>query len=167
MLKDTSQKYPILMTRTPYGIAPYEKDKHPASIGPNKYFAKENYIFVSGAARLHVGRKIREHGPQLKKPAGPKDVDERTDTFDTIEYLVKTVPNNNGKVGLYGISYPGFYTSAGMINAHPALKAASPQLPIADWFFVDDFFHQGRSFLRRSHAFPFFSRFGTRAPSQR
>src|SRR5206468_887401 len=95
--------------------------------------------------------------PQLVRPGGPMDIDESTDTYDSIEWLVKNVPNNNGKVGQYGISYPGFYTSAGMINAHPALKAASPQAPIADWFF-DDFFHHGAFFL--SHAFPFFSRFG-------
>ncbi len=157
--KDQTQKYPILMMRTPYGIHPYEEDKYRFTIGPNKYFAKEGYICVYQDVR---GRYMSEGvydnmRPQLQNPGGKKDIDESTDTYDSIDWLVKNVPNNNGKVGLYGISYPGFYTSAGMINAHPALKAASPQAPIADWFF-DDFFHHGAFFL--SHAFPFFDRFG-------
>jgi putative CocE/NonD family hydrolase len=147
------------MMRTPYGIHPYEEDKYRFSLGPNRNFIKEGYIFVYQDVR---GRYMSEGvyanmRPQLQKKSGPKDIDESTDTYDTIDWLVKNVPNNNGKVGLFGISYPGFYTSAGMINAHPALKAASPQAPIADWFF-DDFYHHGTFFL--SHAFPFFSRFG-------
>ena len=162
--KDTSQKYPFIMTRTPYGIHPYEEDKYRSTLGPNKLFVKEGYIFVYQDVR---GRYMSEGTyanmrPQLPKPGGPKDIDESTDTYDTIDWLVKNVPNNSGKVGLFGISYPGFYTSAGMINAHPALKAASPQAPIADWFF-DDFFHHGTFFL--AHAFPFFSRFGDPRPS--
>jgi uncharacterized protein len=157
--KDETQKYPIIMTRTPYGIPPYEEDKHRFTLGPNKHFVKEGYHFVYQDVR---GRYMSEGiyanmRPQLQKRGGPKDIDESTDTYDTIDWLVKNVANNNGKVGLYGISYPGFYTSAGMINAHPALKAASPQAPIADWFF-DDFYHHGAFFL--SHAFGFFGRFG-------
>jgi len=157
--KDKSQTYPIIMTRTPYGIHPYEDDKYRFTLGPNRNFIKEGYIFVYQDVR---GRYMSEGvyanmRPQLQRKGGAKDIDESTDTYDTIDWLVKNVPNNNGKVGLFGISYPGFYTSAGMINAHPALKAASPQAPIADWFF-DDFFHHGTFFL--SHAFPFFDRFG-------
>ncbi len=157
--KDKSQKYPMLMTRTPYGIPPYEENLHRFTLGPNPHFVTEGYIFVYQDVR---GRYMSEGEydnmrPQLQKKGGPKDIDESTDTYDTIDWLVKNVPNHNGKVGLFGISYPGFYTSAGMINAHPALKAASPQAPIADWFF-DDFFHHGTFFL--SHAFPFFDRFG-------
>ena len=174
--KDTSQKYPMIMTRTPYGIHPYEEDKHRATLGPNPNFVKEGYIFVYQDVR---GRYMSEGvyanmRPQLPSPPtplpkgegkavrGPKDIDESTDTYDSIDFLVKNVPNNSGKVGLYGISYPGFYTSSGMINAHPALKAASPQAPIADWFF-DDFFHHGAFFL--PHAFGFFDRFGDPRPS--
>lgn len=157
--KDTKQKFPILLMRTPYGIPPYEEGKHRFTLGPNKHFVQEGYIFVYQDVR---GRYMSEGvyanmRPQLQKPGGPKDIDESTDTYDTIDWLVKNLPNNSGKVGQYGISYPGFYTSAGMINAHPALKASSPQAPIADWFF-DDFFHHGTFFL--SHAFPFFDRFG-------
>jgi putative CocE/NonD family hydrolase len=156
---DRTQTYPIIMTRTPYGIPPYEEDKYRSSLGPNRNFVKEGYIFVYQDVR---GRYMSEGvyanmRPQLQKKGSAKDIDESTDTYDTIDWLVKNVPNNNGKVGLFGISYPGFYTSAGMINAHPALKAASPQAPIADWWF-DDFFHHGTFFL--SHAFPFFDRFG-------
>lgn len=164
--KDATQKYPILMMRTPYSIAPYEEGKYRNSLGPNKHFVKEGYIFVYQDVR---GRYMSEGvyanmRPQLSSPRaavpkaeGKNGIDESTDTYDTIDWLVKNVPNNSGKVGLYGISYPGFYTSAGMINAHPALKAASPQAPIADWFF-DDFFHHGAFFL--PHAFGFFGRFG-------
>ena len=157
--KDQKQKYPILMNRTPYGIPPYEENIYRFTLGPNRHFVREGYIFVYQDVR---GRYMSEGEfenmrPQLQKQGGPKDIDESTDTYDSIDWLVKNIPNNNGKVGLYGISYPGFYTSAGMINAHPALKAASPQAPIADWFF-DDFFHHGAFFL--SHAFPFFDRFG-------
>jgi uncharacterized protein len=157
--KDQEQKYPILMTRTPYGIPPYEEDKYRFSLGPNKHFVKEGYIFVYQDVRgRYMSEGIYDNmRPQLQGKPGLKDIDESTDTYDTIDWLVKNVPNNSGKLGLFGISYPGFYTSAGMVNAHPALKAASPQAPIADWFF-DDFFHHGAFFL--SHAFPFFDRFG-------
>jgi len=157
--KDQAQTYPMIMTRTPYGIHPYEEVKFRANLGPNKHFPAEGYIFVYQDVRgRYMSEGIYENmRPQLQKPGGPNDIDESTDTYDTIDWLVKNVPNNNGKVGLYGISYPGFYTSAGMINAHPALKAASPQAPIADWYF-DDFYHHGALFL--SHAFNFFSRFG-------
>jgi putative CocE/NonD family hydrolase len=161
--KDESQKYPILLQRTPYSIGPYAEDQVRGNLGPNKHFPSEKYIFAYQDVR---GRFMSEGvfdnmRPQLAKPGGPKDIDESTDTYDTIDWLVKHLPNNNGKVGQYGISYPGFYTSAGMINAHPALKASSPQAPIADWFF-DDFFHRGAFFL--PHAFNFFARFGKPRP---
>ena len=161
--KDTTQKFPMIMTRTPYGIPPYEESKYRFTLGPNRFFAKEGYIFVYQDVRgcyMSEG-KFDNMRPQLGKPGKETDIDESTDTFDAIDYLVKNVPGHNGKVGLFGISYPGFYTSAGMINAHPALKAASPQAPISNWFF-EDFYHQGAFFL--SHAFPFFSRFGTPRP---
>src|ERR1700704_4805718 len=104
--KDESQKYPIIMTRTPYGIHPYEEDKHRFTLGPNKHFVKEGYIFVYQDVR---GRYMSEGvyanmRPQLQKKGGSKDIDESTDTYDTIDWLVKNVPNNSGKVGLFGIS---------------------------------------------------------------
>lgn len=162
--KDQSEAYPILLLRTPYGIGPYAEDVFRGSLGPNKNFAAEKYIFAYQDVRgcyMSEG-EFENMRPQLAKPGGPKDIDESTDTYDTIDWLVKNVPNNSGKVGQYGISYPGFYTSAGMINAHPALKASSPQAPIADWFF-DDFYHRGAFFL--PHAFTFFSRFGKARPT--
>ena len=93
---------------------------------------------------------MRPHNPAKKAPT---DIDESTDTYDTIDWLVKHVPNHNGKVGLWGISYPGFYTAAGMIDAHPALKAVSPQAPVTDWFIGDDWHHNGAFFL--PHMFNF------------
>src|SRR5262245_50284056 len=161
--RDASRKYPLLMRRTPYSVAPYEKDQFPSSLGPNRHFPREGYIFVYQDVR---GRYLSEGTfedmrPHLSKRSGKQDIDESTDTYDTIEWLLKNVPNHNGKAGLWGISYPGFYSSAGMIDAHPALKAVSPQAPIADWFF-DDFHHHGTLFL--THTFNFFSSFGQPRP---
>jgi putative CocE/NonD family hydrolase len=163
MPRDQAQTYPILLLRTPYGIGPYDDEQFRQSLGPNRRFAFEKYIFAYQDVRgRYMSEGVFENmRPQLARPGGTKDIDESTDTFDTIDWLVKNVPNNNGKVGQYGISYPGFYTSAGMINAHPALKASSPQAPIADWFF-DDFYHRGALFL--THAFNFFSGFGQPRP---
>jgi hypothetical protein len=101
---------------------------------------------------------MRPHNPKKE----PTDIDESTDTYDTVDWLVKHVPNNNGRVGQWGISYPGFYTSAGMIDAHPAMKAVSPQAPIADWFIGDDFHHNGCLFL--PHCFNFMATFGRPRP---
>jgi putative CocE/NonD family hydrolase len=163
--KDQSQQYPILLNRTPYSIAPYGVDSYPAALGPSELFAKDLYIFVNQDVR---GRMMSEGEfvnmrPHLPVKKGLKDIDESTDTWDTIDWLVKHVPNNNGRVGIYGISYPGFYSSAGMIDAHPALKAASPQAPISDWFIGDDFHHNGALFL--PHAFDFFAIFGHPRPA--
>jgi putative CocE/NonD family hydrolase len=91
-----------------------------------------------------------------------KQFDETSDTYDTIDWLVKNVAGNNGKVGQWGISYPGFYTVCGMIDAHPALKAVSPQAPVTDWFVGDDFHHNGALFL--PHFFNFMARFGQPRP---
>jgi putative CocE/NonD family hydrolase len=161
--KDTSQPYPMIMMRTPYGIGPYEDDKLRGSLGPSGHFLTEKYIFVYQDVRgCYMSEGVFENmRPQLAKRSSPKDIDESTDSYDTIDFLIKTVPNNNGRIGQYGISYPGFYASAGMINAHPALKASSPQAPIADWFF-DDFYHHGAFFL--AHGFGFMSGFGQPRP---
>jgi putative CocE/NonD family hydrolase len=173
--KDASQPYPMLMTRTPYGIHPYEDDKFRASLGPNPHFLEERYIFVYQDVRGRymsegIFENVRPHRSELRGASGvPRGnlelssphTDESTDTYDTIDWLLRNVPNHNGKAGLWGISYPGFYSSAGMINAHSALKAVSPQAPIADWFF-DDFFHHGAFFL--PHAFNFFAGFGQPRP---
>ncbi|MBE3072683.1 MAG: CocE/NonD family hydrolase [Acidobacteria bacterium] len=162
--KDQSQTYPILLTRTPYSVAPYGEDKYPATLGPSDLFARDGYIFVYQDVR---GRLMSEGAfvnvrPHLPEKRGLADIDESTDTYDTIEWLIGNVPNHNGRVGIYGISYPGFYASAGMIDAHPALKAASPQAPISDWFIGDDFHHNGALYL--PHAFNFLATFGRPRP---
>ncbi len=162
--KDTSQKYPILLNRTPYSCAPYGSDAYKENIGPSPLFAKEGYIVVYEDVRgawMSEGTYVNMR-PQNDHKSGPKDVDESSDTYDTIDWLVKNMPNNNGRVGMWGISYPGFYTAVGAIDAHPALKAASPQAPISDWFIGDDFHHNGTFFL--PHAFNFFSGFGRPRP---
>ena len=91
--------------------------------------------------------------PQKPVKSGPDDIDESSDTYDTIDWLVKNVPGNNGKVGLWGISYPGFYAAAGLIDSHPALKAVSPQAPLVDWFLGDDVHHNGAFFLHQMFNF--------------
>jgi len=158
--RDTSRDYPIMLHRTPYGIDPYGGSSYPSRLGPSVELQQEGFIFVYQDVR---GRMMSEgefvnmtpHRPVKK---GPQDTDEASDAYDTIEWLVRNIPNNNGRVGMWGISYPGFYAAAGMIDAHPALRAVSPQGPIADWFIGDDFHHNGAFFL--THAFGFLSSFG-------
>ena len=153
--KDTSKKYPIMMSRTPYSLRPYGVDNYRTALGPSEHFAKAGYIFVYEDVRgrwMSEGEfiHVRPHRPSK---TGPKDIDESTDTWDTIDWLIKNIPGHNGRVGMWGISYPGFYTTMGAIDAHPALKAASPQAPVAEWFIGDDFHHNGVLFL--AHAFNF------------
>src|SRR5215468_6090441 len=147
--KDASRKYPFLMTRTPYSAGPYGEDAYPPSLGPSAAFMEEGYIFIYQDVRgtfMSEGEfeDVRPHIPNKKSP---KDIDESSDTYDTIEWLVKNIPNNNGRAGVWGISYPGFYSATALMDAHPALKAASPQAPIADWFVGDDDHHNGAFFL--------------------
>jgi uncharacterized protein len=162
--KDTSQTWPIMFDRTPYSVAPYGEDNYKTSLGPSDLFAKDKFIFVYQDVR---GKQLSEGQfmdmrPEKNVHNGANDVDESTDTYDSIDWLVKNIPNNNGKVGMWGISYPGFYTAAALINAHPALVAASPQAPITDWFMGDDFHHNGALYL--PHGFRFFSGFGVPRP---
>jgi putative CocE/NonD family hydrolase len=162
--KDDSQRWPIMFDRTPYSVAPYGIDNYRAAMGPSEKFVREKFIFVYQDVR---GRNMSEGEfvnmtPHLDKKSGPKDIDEASDTYDTIDWLVKNIPNNNGKVGMWGISYPGFYTAAGVIDAHPALVCASPQAPISDWFVGDDFHHNGALYL--PHAYRFFNGFGRPRP---
>lgn len=146
--KDTSKSYPILLLRTPYSCRPYGENNYRSRIGPNKYMMKQGYIVVYQDVR---GRWMSEGTydnmrAYIPNKQSDKDVDESSDTYDTIDWLVKNVPNNNGKVGTWGISYPGFYATYSAIDAHPALKAASPQACIGDFFF-DDFHHNGAYLL--------------------
>ena len=158
--KDDSKAYPILLQRTPYSIGPYGSDQSRHGVGPSPTFGREGYIVAFQDVRGRwMSEGTFEHvRPHKEKKGGPRDIDESTDTYDTIEWLIKNVPNNNGRVGMWGISYPGFYVAAGMIDAHPALKAASPQAPVADWFTADDWHHNGALLL--AHAVGWFSRAG-------
>lgn len=162
--KDKSQKYPIMFDRTPYTVQPYGADKFKGQLGPSELFTREGYIFVYQDVR---GRWMSEGVFEDVRPdidnKTNKDIDESTDTYDTIEWLIKNVENNNGRVGMWGISYPGFYTSAGAIDSHPALKAISPQAPVSDWFHGDDMHHNGALFLAQN--FAFFRGFGQLRPS--
>jgi putative CocE/NonD family hydrolase len=143
--KDQSQRYPFILHRTPYGSPPYGADQYRQSLGPSAAFAREGFIFVYQDVR----GKFRSEGefvvmrPIKPEPRNPTDTDESTDTYDTIDWLVKNVANNNGRVGQWGISYPGSQTVWGLVNAHPALKASSPQAPAIDMFLGDDFHHNG------------------------
>ena len=162
--KDQSVKYPIMLSRTPYSVSPYGEDKYKSDLGPSPLFGKDGFIFVYQDVR---GRMMSEGEfvnmtPHKDVKRGTQDIDESSDTYDTIDWLVKNIPNNNGRVGTWGISYPGFYTAAGMIDAHPAHKAASPQAPITDWFTGDDFHRNGALYL--PHAFNFLATFGKARP---
>jgi len=162
--KDESQRYPIMLTRTPYGVTPYGVDAYKSELGPSSFFSDEGYIVVYQDVRgrwMSEGEFVNMR-PHLPQKMSPQDIDESTDTFDTIDWLIKRLPNHNGRVGMWGISYPGFYTAAGMIDAHPALKAASPQAPVADWFTGDDWHHNGALML--PHVFHFMAYFGHPRP---
>jgi hypothetical protein len=153
--------YPILMNRTPYDVGPYGAAEYKDHLGPSAPYAEEGFVFVYQDVR---GKYMSEGEFVNMRPEaepGPGGVDEATDTYDTIAWLLENVPGNNGKVGLWGISYPGFYASAGAIHSHPALKAVSPQAPIADWFW-DDFHRHGAFILPM--AFNFFASFGQPRP---
>ena len=147
--------YPFLMTRTPYSCAPYGEDKMPARLGPSQELLESGYIFVCGDARGRYESEgvFQEMSPHIDDKKSNKDVDESTDTYDTVEFLLKHVANNNGRVGIVGISYPGFYTSASIIDSHPAIKAASPQAPMTNLFFNDDGYHGGAFMLSANHGF--------------
>ncbi|MES2063619.1 MAG: CocE/NonD family hydrolase [Bacteroidota bacterium] len=170
--KDSKEKYPFILSRTPYSVAPYGVDKYKTALGPSALFIKEGYIFVYQDVR---GKWMSEGEFVNTRPFNPNkktknDIDESSDTYDTVDWLLKNIPNNNGRVGVWGISYPGFYATATILSGHPAIKAVSPQAPVTDWFIGDDITHNGAFFLGN---FLFFSNFGhvrpkpTTQPEQR
>ncbi len=164
MPNDKSEKHPILMVRTPYSCAPYGKDFSARLwTGHWRYYARENYIIVIQDVR---GRWMSEGEfvdvrPFNKNKTGT-EIDEASDTYDAIDWMVKNIPNNNGNVGVFGISYPGFYSTMAAASGHPALKAVSPQAPVTDWFMGDDFHHNGAFF--QMDGFSFYSGFGKPRP---
>ena len=155
--------YPFLMTRTPYSCAPYGEDQMATSrLGVSTELLESGYNIVCADARgrsnseglfQEMSPHVSDQGAAPGERTSKEDVDESTDTYDTIEFLLKQVPNNNGKVGITGISYPGFYTSASIIDSHPAIKAASPQAPMTDLFFNDDGYHGGAFMLAANYGF--------------
>jgi putative CocE/NonD family hydrolase len=153
--KDNSKKHPILLQRTPYSSKPYGEGMK-TKIGPNVHLMKEGNIVVYQDVR---GRWMSEGVYDNMRAYIPNKTanqsDEVSDTYDTIDWLVKNVANNNGNVGTWGISYPGHYATISAIDAHPALKAASPQACIGDFFF-DDFHHNGAFLLSYFRAIPLF-----------
>jgi putative CocE/NonD family hydrolase len=163
--KDSSQPYPFLMERTPYSVGPYGVDQYKERLGPSDEFEKAGYIFVFQDVRgryLSEGQFLemsphievkRSSAQSADTSAKSVDVDESTDTYDTIEFLLKNIPNNNGRVGMVGVSYPGFYVSASIIDSHPALKAASPGAPMTDLFMSDDAYHGGAFMLAANFGF--------------
>ncbi|MBS2015633.1 MAG: CocE/NonD family hydrolase [Deltaproteobacteria bacterium] len=179
--KDASRTYPIMLQRTPYSVQPYGVDNYPSDrngrglrrFAPSAGFVKEGFIFVHQDVRGRLMSEgtfvdIRPHASSRVPPSADPhvskkgEIDESTDAYDTIDWLVKNVPQNNGRVGAWGISYPGFYAAQTAIDAHPALKAVSPQAPVTDWFVGDDFHHNGAFFL--GDAFGFLSNFGKARP---
>jgi putative CocE/NonD family hydrolase len=155
--KDISptNQYPIMLSRTPYSCSPYGLDKYPRRLSPSPIMMREKYIVVYQDVRgryMSEGVFTEMTPHKAQKIDKKKDVDESTDTYDTIDWLLKNLKNHNGRVGMWGISYPGFYTSAGMLANHPALKASSPQAPIAD-LYRDDSFHNGAFMLAANFGF--------------
>jgi putative CocE/NonD family hydrolase len=158
--RDTSKRYPVLLSRTPYSVAPYGTD-YKATLGPsgNAKYVNDGYIFVyqDVRGRYYSEGVFRDMTPILETHDKPTDVDEGTDTYDSIEWMLKNLPTN-GKFGIYGTSYPGFYTSSSCLSRHPALVACSPQAPMTDIWMGDDNFHGGAFLL--AHNFGFYTRFG-------
>ncbi len=158
--KDSSRPYPFLINRTPYSISPYGVDQYRTQLGPSPDFDKAGYIFVMQDVRgrfMSEGKFI-EMRPHIDVKKSTTDVDDSSDLYDTIDWLLENIPNNNSKAGIWGISYPGFFTSASMIDTHPALKAASPQAPMTDLFRGDDAYHGGAFMLAANFGFYAFFR---------
>ncbi len=157
--KDKSRKYPILFKRTPYSCAPYGAGKLPKTLGSSMKLARDLYIFVyqDVRGRFMSEGKFIDMRPIHEEYKDSTDIDESTDAWDSIDWLIKNIKNNNGKLGMWGNSYPGYYAACACINAHPALVAATPQCPVTDWFW-DDFHHNGAFFL--THYLPFGRFFG-------
>ncbi len=153
--KDETEKYPFLIERTPYSAGPYGDTTFTNRIGPNKNLMNEKYIFVYQDVRgryMSEGLNL-EVTPYIPIKKTKKDIDENSDTYDAVDWLIKNIKNNNGRAGMYGISYPGFYATVSLPNAHPAIKAVSPQAPITDEFIGDDVNHNGAFFLMDNFSF--------------
>lgn len=154
--KDDHEEHPILMQRTPYDSAPYGPDKFKRSLGPSTLFLDQGYIvaYQDSRGRWMSEGKFVDMRPEDHEQTG--GIDESTDTYDTIDWMVKHLPHNNGRVGIWGISYPGYYAACSLIGSHPALKAVSPQAPMNDLWIGDDSYHHGAFQLAANYAFSTF-----------
>jgi len=166
--KASRLKQPILLIRTPYDIEPGGPSGNSFYMGVYSRYVNDNYIMVFQDVRgkyMSEGdyEDIRPYIP-LKKAAS--ETDESTDTWDTVDWLIKNVPGNNGNVGIFGISYPGFYATMSLINSHPAVKAVSPQAPVTAWFLGDDFHHNGAFFVLDCFGFYYSNGHKHRAPTR-
>ena len=171
--KDQSKPYPFLMVRTPYSVSVadgrddknnYGVDHFPPAtrhLGPSEDFDRAGYIFVfqDVRGRFESEGKFVEMAPHIDDKKSPADVDPSTDMHDTVDWLLKNVPNNNGRVGIWGISYPGFFTAASIIDSHPAIKAASPEAPMINLFGKGDDAYHGGAFMLAAN-FSFYVAFG-------
>ena len=163
--KDNTEKHPFLMTRTPYSCAPYGEDKFVQIWNTYKMvYAKENYIFVTQDVRgRYMSEGVFEDVRPFNKNKKGKETDEASDTYDAVDWLVKNIAGNNGNLGVFGTSYPGFYSTEAALSGHPAVKAVSPQAPVTDWFIGDDFHHKGAFFAM--DGFSFYPSFGKPHPA--
>ena len=161
--KDKTKQYPVLLNRTPYTVAPYGTDAYKKTLGNFPAEMHEGFIFVYQDVRgKWMSEREFEDVRPINSSKSKKSTDESTDTYDTLEWLEKNLKNYTKKAGIYGISYPGFYSTISLVNSHPTLKAVSPQAPVTDWFLGDDFHHNGVLFLNDS--FKFMSSFGVKRP---
>ena len=167
--KDSSQSYPFLIMRTPYSVAPYGDSNYAKRLGPNHLFVRDKYIFIYQDVRgRHMSEgQFHEMTPAIDNKKNSSQIDESSDTYDTVDWLLKNISHNNGAAGLYGISYPGFYATASLPDAHPAIKAVSPQAPVTDEFEGDDAYHRGAFFLMDNFSFENFFDAPREAPRQR
>ena len=162
--KDKSKKFPVLLNRTPYTVSPYGANEYKKSLGNFPAEMREGFIFVYQDVRgKWMSEGVFEDVRPVNKSKNKKAIDESTDTYDTLDWLAKNLKNYNQKAGVYGISYPGFYSTMSLVNSHPTLKAVSPQAPVTNWYLGDDFHHNGVLFLNDS--FNFMSVFGVPRPT--
>ncbi|HVN58436.1 MAG TPA: CocE/NonD family hydrolase [Bacteroidales bacterium] len=167
--KNSTGNNPILLDRTPYDIEPEGPDGFNYFLQVWSRYTEDNYIMVFQDVR---GKYMSEGSyedirPVIEVKKNNQDIDESTDTWDTVDWLVKNVKGNNGNVGIFGISYPGFYSTMGIINAHPAVKAVSPQAPVTAWFLGDDFHHNGAFFLLDCFSFYYSNGREFKSPTRR
>jgi hypothetical protein len=167
--KDTARLHPFVMTRSPYSSGPYGADRYRsyADVGQVAAYIHAGYILVYQDVRgAFMSEGVFEDvRPYIEHKTSNRDVDESSDTYDSVEWLIHNVRGNNGRVGVRGTSYPGFYSSMAAIDAHPAVKVVSPQAPVTEWMGGDDFMHNGALLL--PHAFDFFAGFGRARPQPR